>query len=118
LSLYQALLEFGPNFDLEFGFLSQKTVRKPQPRSLDPGTEVEKTVGFLAEKIVMFGEDKMAVGLLRVIKGHFCLQIPAYFTLQRLVSFGNYNSIDRGNDCVSKEKNTCSYCDVLFVVNL
>jgi hypothetical protein len=47
-------------FDLEFGFLSQKTVRKPQPRSLDPGTEVEKTVGFLAEKIVMFGEDKMA----------------------------------------------------------
>jgi hypothetical protein len=25
--------------------------------------------------------------LLRVIKGHFCSQIPAYFTLKRLVSF-------------------------------
>ena len=42
------------------------------------------TTEFLAGKFVMFGEDKMVAGLLRVIKGHFCSQIPAYFTLWRL----------------------------------
>jgi hypothetical protein len=71
----------------------------------------------LAGKSVIFGEDKMAPVTSCHIKGHFCLQIPAYFTLLRLVSFGNYNSMDGENDSVLKRKWCAVYIvNMLFVV--